>query len=58
MRCAKIENGVVVNIIVFQDPALASALWGGQWILIPEGIDCGIGWTVIDGQFIAPEEEE
>lgn len=49
MRCAVVENGVVVNVIIAEaaDPEL-------DWIEIPEGEPVDIGWTYVDGVFINP----
>jgi len=55
MRYAHIIDGTVVNVIV----------WDGETDLGLDGelvnVDdtpCGPGWTVVDGEFIAPPEPE
>jgi len=55
MRYAHIINGTVVNVIV----------WDGETNLGLDGelvnVDdtpCGPGWTVVDGQFVAPPEPD
>lgn len=53
MRYAQIIDGVVVNVI----------LWDGETDLGLDGelvnVDdtpCGPGWTVVDGEFVAPPD--
>jgi hypothetical protein len=55
MKYAHIIDGVVVNVIV----------WDGETDLGLDGelvnVDdtpCGPGWTVVDGEFVAPPEPE
>lgn len=61
MRAARIENGIVVDVIVIGDPAgLAWAVsnLGGEWV---DGTGGNIGDAYIDGAFVPPmppEEDE
>lgn len=55
MKYAQIIDGTVVNVIV----------WDGETDLGLDGelvnVDdtpCGPGWTVVDGEFVAPPEPE
>lgn len=55
MRYAIIENDIVINIIVanqeFVDQYYPAAI-------NVDGVDCGIGWSYIDGEYIAPIVED
>lgn len=54
MRAARIENGLVVDVIVIGDPAglaWAVANIGGEWV---DGTGGNIGDRYIDGQFVRP----
>ena len=55
MRYAQIIDGTVINVIV----------WDGETDLGLDGelvnVDdtpCGPGWTVVDGEFVAPPEPD
>lgn len=48
---AVIENGVVVNVIVWDGVA---ALGDGDQMIIETVDGCGIGWTYAGGEFIPP----
>ncbi len=49
MRFAVIKNGVVSNVV------LANAATTSNWVQTDVA---GIGWTYVNGQFIAPQEPE
>jgi hypothetical protein len=54
MKAAKIENGIVVSVIVVGDPAgveWAMQNLGGEWV---NGIGAEIGYAYADGLFIPP----
>lgn len=56
MHCAKIENGIVTQVIVCSSAAWAAQHLGGEWVYtdtLP-----GIGWAYADGQFVSPESPE
>jgi hypothetical protein len=48
---AVIENNVIVNVI-----AVTSLDFMENLVHIPEYMEVGIGWSYIDGQFVAPTE--
>ena len=55
MRCAIVENGTVVNVILAEAPDEALG-----WIACPDEVS--IGWSYVDGEFSpppapSPEEE-
>jgi hypothetical protein len=54
--CAKIEDGVVTQVIVCNDHSWASRHLGGQWVCT-ESVLVGVGWTY-DGQEFTPPEAE
>lgn len=56
MNCAKIQNGVVTQVIVCSSPEWASKHLGGQWVCT-ETLP-GIGWTYEGGEFLPPPTEE
>ena len=49
MRCAVVENGVVVNVIVAEEAAPEFGVFE-----MPEGEGVDIGWTYADGVFTNP----
>lgn len=53
--CAKIENGIVTNIIVCQSIEWAISHLGGEWLPVYDGNPCGIGWAYDGENFIPPE---
>lgn len=54
--CAKIENGIVVQVIVCDEHGWAAQHLGGEWICTHERL-VGIGWPVVDGEIVQPEPE-
>ena len=56
--CAKVKDGVVVNVIICKNVDWANERLGGNWIAVPDGSVCGIGYEYVDGAFIAPQSEE
>ena len=55
--CAKIEGGVVTQVIVCDDDHWAATHLGGEWICTHERL-VGIGWPVVDGEIVEPEPPE
>ena len=51
--CAKVENGIVTQVIVCGDPAWASQSLGGEWVCTHERL-VGVGWPVVDGEIVEP----
>lgn len=51
MRYAIINNDIVINIIV-ADQEFVDQYYAGA--INVDGVDCGIGWSYTDGEFIAP----
>lgn len=56
--CAKVKDGLVVNVIICRNVNWANEKLGGSWIAVPDGEPCGIGYEYVDGAFIAPQSEE
>lgn len=56
--CAKIDNGLVVNVIICKNPDWANQKLGGTWVPVPADQPCGIGYQYLDGAFIAPPTPE
>jgi len=57
MRSAVIDSvtGAVLNIIV-ADPAVDASPDAGTYLLvIPDELGVDTSWTIVDGQFVAPE---
>ena len=52
MICAKIENDIVVNVIVCDNPQWATQNLGGEWILAESA---GIGYKYENGELIRPK---
>lgn len=50
MRYAIVENGIVVNVAIANEPL------GPDWIADPEG-KANIGYLYVDGEFLPPTEE-
>lgn len=55
--CAKVEGGVVTQVIVCDDPGWAAQHLGGEWLCTHERL-VGIGWPVVDGEIVEPEPVE
>jgi hypothetical protein len=55
--CAKIENDVVTNVIVCQCSEWASQNLGGTWVCTHDRL-VGIGWPVVDGEIVEPDEDD
>jgi hypothetical protein len=55
--CAKIEGGVVTQVIVCGCSDWAAQYLGGEWVCTHERL-VGIGWPVVDGEIVAPEPVE
>jgi hypothetical protein len=51
--CARIEDGVVAQVIVCGNAAWAVQHLGGEWVCT-EGRLVGIGWPVVDGEIVPP----
>jgi hypothetical protein len=49
---------LVVNIMVWDGKPPWTPPEGCIAVVIPEGSNAGIGWTYVDGEFIAPPEPE
>jgi hypothetical protein len=49
INAAQIENDLVINVLVVTDIDFIPNL-----VEIPDGSSAGIGWSYIDGEFIAP----
>jgi hypothetical protein len=54
--CAKIEDGVVTQVIVCGCAEWAAQHLGGEWVCT-DGRLVGIGWVVEDGEIVKPEPE-
>jgi hypothetical protein len=55
MRYAIIKNDIVINIIVADEQFIDEHYAGAINV---DGVDCGIDWTHINGEFIAPIVED
>jgi hypothetical protein len=51
--CAKIEDGVVTQVIVCGNPDWAAQHLGGEWVCTESRL-VGIGWLVEDGELVEP----
>jgi hypothetical protein len=51
--CARIEYGVVTQVIVCGNPVWAAQHLGGEWICTESRL-VGIGWSVVDGEIVEP----
>ena len=49
---------LVINVIVWDGLPSWTPPDGCIAVVIPEGSNAGIGWTYVDGEFIAPLEPE
>jgi hypothetical protein len=54
--CARIEDGVVTQVIVCSNPGWAATHLGGEWVCT-DGRLVGIGWPVVDGEIVEPTPE-
>jgi hypothetical protein len=52
--CARIEGGIVTQVIVCSDHDWAARHLGGQWVCA-ESVLVGVGWTY-DGETFTPPE--
>jgi len=52
--CAKIQDGVVAQVIVCSNAGWAAQSLGGEWICTHERL-VGSGWPVVDGEIVEPE---
>jgi hypothetical protein len=55
--CAKIEDGVVTQVIVCGNPEWAATHLGGEWVCT-DGRLVGIGWVLEDGEIVPPPAPE
>jgi len=55
---AKIENEKIKTIICSENVDQCAELLGGNWVPVPLGAECGIGWTWDGERFMPPEIEE
>lgn len=53
--CARVEDGIVTEIIVCSNPEWAASHLGGEWLCTGDRL-VGIGWPVVDGEIVAPSE--
>jgi len=56
--CAKIEDGIVTNVIVCDTVSWAISRLGGTWVPVYEQQSCGMGYTWDGENFIAPISPE
>jgi len=54
--CARIEDGVVTQVIVCGCAEWAATHLGGEWVCT-DGRLVGIGWVVVDGEIVEPTPE-
>jgi hypothetical protein len=54
--CARIEGGVVVQVIVCGNASWAAQHLGGEWVCTQDRL-VGIGWPVVDGEIVEPQPE-
>jgi hypothetical protein len=54
--CAKIEDGVVTQVIVCGCAQWAAQHLGGEWICTESRL-VGLGWLVQDGEIVPPPPE-
>jgi hypothetical protein len=55
--CAKIEDGIVVQVIVCDSHDWAAQRLGGEWVCTETQL-VGIGWVVVDGEIVPPPQPE
>jgi hypothetical protein len=55
--CARIEDGVVMQVIVCNNPDWAATHLGGEWVCT-DGRLVGVGWPVVDGEIVEPDPVE
>jgi hypothetical protein len=55
--CARIEDGVVTQVIVCGCAEWASQHLGGEWVCTDRRL-VGIGWVVEDGEIVPPPVPE
>jgi len=55
--CAKIEAGVVTQVVVCDNHEWAAQHLGGEWVYTEERL-VGIGWLVVDGEIVEPAAPE
>jgi hypothetical protein len=51
--CARIEDGVVTQVIVCGCSDWAAQHFGGEWVCTEDRL-VGIGWVVEDGEIVEP----
>jgi len=51
--CARVEDGVVAQVIVCGNPGWAAQHLGGEWVCTESRL-VGIGWLVEDGEIVPP----
>ena len=54
MNFAIVEDGIVTNVIVAASKKVADKVTGKECIEYKAENPAGIGWTYVDGVFIAP----
>lgn len=57
VACARIEDGVVTQVIACVNPQFAAERLGGEWVFAGNR-PVGIGWLVVDGEFVPPQPPE
>ena len=55
--CARIEDGVVTQVIVCGNAQWAIQHLGGEWVCTEDRL-VGIGWVVEDGEIVPPPAPE
>lgn len=55
---AVLNNNLVINVIVAESQEIAQEATNMTCVEIPEDVTAGMGFTYIDGEFIAPPVEE
>lgn len=56
-RAALVQDAAVVNMIIVaedEDGSVEFQLAGHEIIIVPDDSEVNIGWTYVDGEFIAP----
>lgn len=53
---AVLQNTQITNVIVADTQEIAEMVTALNCVEIPEGVNAGIGWTYVDGNFVAPVE--
>lgn len=56
-KFAVVENGKVVNVIIGVEPEVVASS-NGRYIEYTDESPAGIGWSYVDGAFVAPVVEE